>query len=52
MSGTPGFVGTRVPVRALLDDVDHGGTIAEFLGGFPTLTRERVIALLEQRKPW
>ncbi|HEV2147220.1 MAG TPA: DUF433 domain-containing protein [Longimicrobiaceae bacterium] len=48
MSGTPVFVGTRVPVQALLDYLEEGDTIDSFLDGFPSVTREQVIAFLEQ----
>jgi hypothetical protein len=41
MSGTPVFVGTRVPVQALFDYLEEDGTIDEFLDSFPTVTRER-----------
>jgi uncharacterized protein (DUF433 family) len=47
MSGTPVFVGTRVPVQALLDHLEGGETIDDFLDGFPSVTREQVIAFLE-----
>jgi uncharacterized protein (DUF433 family) len=48
MSGTPVFTGTRVPVQTLLDYLKAGETIDDFLDGFPTVTREQVIALLEE----
>ncbi len=48
MSGTPVFAGTRVPVQTLLDYLKAGETIDDFLDGFPTVTREQVIALLEE----
>lgn len=48
MSGTPVFVGTRVPVQALLDYLEEGDTIDSFLDSFPTVSREQVIAFLEQ----
>lgn len=47
MSGTPVFAGTRVPVEALLDYLKAGESIDDFLEGFPTVTREQVIAFLE-----
>ena len=46
MSGTPVFSGTRVPVRILLEHLEAGETIDDFLDGFPTVTREQVIAFL------
>jgi uncharacterized protein (DUF433 family) len=48
LSGTPVFVGTRVPFRALLDYLEAGHTLAEFLDDFPTVTREQAIAALEE----
>jgi len=48
VSGTPVFVGTRVPAKALLDYVDGGETIEEFLDDFPSVSREQAIAFLEQ----
>lgn len=50
MGGTPVFRGTRVPVQTLLDYLEAGDSIDEFLEGFPTVTREQVIAFLEQAK--
>jgi len=48
MSGAPVFAGTRVPVQTLLDYLKGGDSIDEFLEGFPTVTREQVIAFLEE----
>lgn len=48
MSGAPVFAGTRVPVQTLLDYLKGGDSIDDFLEGFPTVTREQVIALLEE----
>jgi len=50
MGGTPVFCGTRVPVQTLLDYLEAGDTIGEFLAGFPSVTREQVIDFLEQAK--
>ena len=50
MSGTPVFAGTRVPVQTLIDYLEGGESIDEFLEGFPTVTREQVIAFLEEAK--
>ena len=50
MGGTPVFCGTRVPVQTLLDYLEAGDTIDDFLAGFPSVTREQVIAFLEQAK--
>jgi uncharacterized protein (DUF433 family) len=48
MGGTPVFAGTRVPVQTLLDYLKGGESIDDFLEGFPTVTREQVIAFLEE----
>ena len=48
LSGTPVFAGTRVPVKNLTDCLEHGSTIDEFLDDFPSVTREQVIAFLEE----
>ena len=48
MGGTPVFAGTRVPVQTLFDYLKAGESIDDFLDGFPTVTREQVIALLEE----
>lgn len=50
LGGTPVFTGTRVPVQTLIDYLERGETIDEFLEGFPTVTREQVIAFLEEAK--
>jgi len=50
MGGAPVFFGTRVPVQTLLDYLEAGETIDQFLEGFPSVTREQVIAFLEQAK--
>ena len=46
--GMPVFVGTRVPVQALLDYLEGGDTIEEFLDNFPGVSREQAIAFLEE----
>ncbi len=48
MSGAPVFAGTRVPVQTLLDYLESGESIEDFLLGFPTVKREQVIAFLEE----
>jgi uncharacterized protein (DUF433 family) len=48
LSGTPVFAGTRVPVQALIDYLQGGETIDDFLAGFPTVKREQVVAFLEE----
>jgi len=50
LGGTPVFRGTRVPVQTLIEYLEGGQTIDEFLDGFPTVTREQVIAFLEEAK--
>lgn len=50
MGGTPVFAGTRVPVQTLLDYLEGGETIDDFLEGFPTITRDQLIAFLEEAK--
>lgn len=48
MGGTPVFAGTRVPVQTLIDYIKGGDSIDDFLDGFPTVTKEQVIAFLEE----
>lgn len=48
MGGTPVFAGTRVPVQTFLDYLKAGESIYDFLEGFPTVSKEQVIALLEE----
>jgi uncharacterized protein (DUF433 family) len=48
VSGTPVFVGTRVPAQALLDYLEGGETIEEFLDDFPSVSREQAIAFIEE----
>lgn len=50
MGGAPLFSGTRVPVQTLLDYLEAGDSITEFLEGFPSVTRDQVVAFLEQAK--
>lgn len=50
LGGTPVFVGTRVPLQALMDYLEGGHSLEEFLADFPTVTREAAIAALEQAK--
>ncbi len=51
LGGTPVFAGTRVPVQTLLDYLESGESIDNFLEGFPSVKREQVIAYLEEAKP-
>lgn len=48
MSGTPCFAGTRVPARTLIDYIEDGETLEDFLEDFPTVTRKQAIAFLEE----
>jgi uncharacterized protein (DUF433 family) len=50
LGGTPVFVGTRVPLQALIDYLEGGHPLAEFLDDFPSVSREQAIAALEQAK--
>lgn len=47
MSGAPCFYGTRVPIQTLFDYIAAGETIDDFLDGFPPITREHVLAVLD-----
>lgn len=50
MGGTPVFVWTRVPFQTLLDYLEGGEPLSEFLEDFPTVAKEQAIAALEQAK--
>ena len=50
MGGEAVFIGTRVPVATLLDYLEAGESIDDFLEGFPSVTRAQVIAFLEEAK--
>lgn len=50
LSGEPVFRGTRVPFQALLDYLEGGDTLDEFLEQYPGVTREQAIAALEEAK--
>lgn len=47
LSGTPVFIGTRVPVQSLFDYLEGGETLDEFLHQFPSVTREQAVAVLD-----
>lgn len=47
VSGVPVFAGTRVPIQNLFDYLEGGDTLEEFLTGFPPVTREQAIAVIE-----
>ena len=50
LSGTPVFAGTRVPIQNLFDYIEGGDTLEDFLDGFPPVTREQAIDVLELAK--
>lgn len=50
MGGTPVFAGTRVPVETLIDYLEAGDSIDDFLSDFPSVSRERLIEALEAVK--
>ena len=47
LGGTPVFVGTRVPFRSLIDYLERGHTLDDFLDEFPSVSREQAVAALE-----
>jgi uncharacterized protein (DUF433 family) len=47
MGGTPVFAGTRVPLQNLIDSLEGGESIDDFLDGYPSVRREQVIAVIE-----
>lgn len=48
LGGTPVFAGTRVPVRILMENLEAGDSLDEFLEDFPSVSRWQAIAVLEQ----
>lgn len=50
LSGAPCFAGTRVPIKTLFDYLEGGEPLDEFLEGFPPVTREQAIAVLEMSR--
>jgi uncharacterized protein (DUF433 family) len=50
MSGAPCFAGTRVPIQNLIDYLEGGDSIEDFLEGSPSVSREQVISFLEEAK--
>jgi uncharacterized protein (DUF433 family) len=50
ISGAPVFRGTRVPIEALMNNLEAGLTLDEFLDNFPTVTREQALRVLEFSK--
>jgi uncharacterized protein (DUF433 family) len=50
LGGTPVFVGTRVPLKTLIDYLESGLPLDEFLDDFPTVSREQAIAALDEAR--
>jgi uncharacterized protein (DUF433 family) len=50
LGGTPVFVGTRVPLQALIDYIRGGHPLSDFLDDFPTVSRTQALAALEEAK--
>ena len=50
MGGTPVFVGTRVPLQNLIDYLEGGESVEDFLEAFPRVNRDQVIAVIEAGK--
>ena len=50
LSGTPVFAGTRVPIQTLVDYLEAGDSLGDFLADFPSVSREHAIAVLELAK--
>lgn len=50
MSGTPVFLGTRVPIKTLFDYIEGGEDLSEFLDDFPSVTKEAALSVLEMAK--
>jgi uncharacterized protein (DUF433 family) len=50
LSGTPVFAHTRVPVQTMMDYLEGGDSLADFLADFPSVSREHAIAVLELAK--
>lgn len=52
LGGTPVFVGTRVPIKSLLDYLEAGRPLDEFLDDFPSVSRDKAVAALEEAKQY
>lgn len=50
LGGTPVFKGTRVPIQTLIDYLEAGDSVSDFLEDFPTVSKEQVISVLDQCK--
>lgn len=50
LSGEPCFRGTRVPIQALIDNIEGNSTLDDFLAGFPSVSRRQAIQFIELAK--
>ena len=50
LGGTPVFIGTRVPLQALIDYIEGGHPLSDFLDDFPTVSHAQAMAAIEQAK--
>jgi uncharacterized protein (DUF433 family) len=50
LGGTPVFAGTRVPVQTLMEYIEAGDSLDDFLADFPSVSREHAVAVLELAK--
>jgi uncharacterized protein (DUF433 family) len=50
LGGTPVFAGTRVPVRILIEYLEAGDRLDDFLEAYPTVSRNQAIEVLERAK--
>ena len=50
LGGTPVFRGTRVPIQNLFDSLESGESVEQFLEQYPTVSRDQVLAVLEESK--
>jgi uncharacterized protein (DUF433 family) len=50
LGGAPVFAGTRVPVQCLIDYLEGGDSLEDFLDDFPSVSRQHAIAVLELAK--
>ena len=50
LGGTPVFAGTRVPIRILIEYLEAGDRLDDFLDSFPTVSRHQAVALLQHAK--
>ncbi len=50
LGGTPVFIGTRVPLQNLIDALEGGDSIDDFLEAFPSVSRDQAITVIEAGK--